>query len=162
MKTKYRETQAVKVILFTQGILLLLATIFSFISDYQQGVIDNKITEANSRFLELMQKENSISDSRLEFIEMVVLKEYLKLDATQLTSFNSDLMTVINRYDQKLMGYKPDEYREILLEAKDTLNHSEQKRIWFKMFSLILTVLAFLINMYAIWRISKFPLQSAP
>ena len=95
----------VKIFLFIQGFLLLLSTLFSFVSDYQQGVIDNKITEVNSRFLELMQKENSISDSRLEFIEMVVLKEQLKLDTTQLASFNNDLRTVLDRYDKKLIGY---------------------------------------------------------
>ena len=150
----------VKIVLFIQGVLLLLSSIFSFVSDYQQGVVDNKITEVNSRFLELMQEENSISDSRLEFIEMVVLKEQLKLDTTQLASFSSDLKAVLDRYDKKLIGYQPDKYREISSEAGNVLDQSEQKRIWFKTLALVLIVLAFLINIYTVWKIDKFPLQS--
>ena len=160
MKIKYREAQIIKVVLFIQGTLLLLATIFSFVSDYQQGIMDNKITEVNSRFLELMQEESSISDSRLELIEMVILRDHLKLDVTQSASLNSDLKTISDRYDKKLVGYKPDKYRESSSDAKAILDHAEQERICFTVLSLFLTVLAFLINIYAIWKISKFPLQS--
>ena len=161
MTTKYRNP-IIKIVIITQGFLLLLGTLFSFISDYYEGVTDNKIIEVNSRFLELMSEENSISDSRLELLEMATVKEHLVLDKPQLESFNINIKKILERYDKKLNTYKPDSYREIRSFSNEILEDVEQKRIIFKNLALMLIVLAFLINAYGVWTISKFPLQSMP
>ncbi|HBV01438.1 MAG TPA: hypothetical protein DEF00_03550 [Candidatus Taylorbacteria bacterium] len=161
MTTKYRNP-IIKIVIITQGFLLLLGTLFSFISDYYEGVTDNKIIEVNSRFLELMREENSISDSRLELLEMATVKEHLVLDKPQLESFNINIKKILERYDKKLNTYKPDSYREIRSFSNEILEDVEQKRMIFKNLALMLIVLAFLINAYGVWTISKFPLQSMP
>ena len=161
MTTKYRNP-IIKIVIITQGFLLLLGTLFSFISDYYEGVTDNKIIEVNSRFLELMSEENSISDSRLELLEMATVKEHLVLDKPQLESFNINIKKILERYDKKLNTYKPDSYREIRSFSNEILEDVEQKRMIFKNLALMLIVLAFLINAYGVWTISKFPLQSMP
>ena len=161
MTTKYRNP-IIKIVIITQGFLLILGTLFSFISDYYEGVTDNKIIEVNSRFLELMREENSISDSRLELLEMATVKEHLVLDKPQLESFNINIKKILERYDKKLNTYKPDSYREIRSFSNEILEDVEQKRMIFKNLALMLIVLAFLINAYGVWTISKFPLQSMP
>ena len=108
-----------------------------------------------------MQQENSISDSRLEFLEMLLLKDRLNLNPTQVENFNVSLNNVVERYNAKIENYRPDEYAKISASATELRLRYEKKISLLNLFATVSVVAAFLINVCAMWKMNKFPLQHA-
>lgn len=146
---------SIKTLLIIEGFLLLLSSVTTFIGDELQSKIEDKIQFAESRFLELLREEQSISDSRLEFMEMVVLKDKLELDTDQKLKFKKDLEDINSRYKNKLDSYHP----ELQRESEKAINSSIKKNQKFKNLSdkigFCFVIAALLINILVTYKYSK-------
>lgn len=134
-----------------QGLMLVFSVLFTFLTTYFSSVSNEEFLKINSRFLELLRAEGSISDSRLEFIVMAVIKMGLSrnLSEDEQKEFVSNLGVINKRSDDKLQKYQNDlkNYQLYFTETQNKTARYNFLILVFKVLNLISILIAILIGM---------------